>query len=185
MSWIRTVDYGESVGELREAYDRVAGKRGKIANIMKVQSLNPRAMLAHLDLYMTLMFGRSGLSREEREAIAVVVSAANRCSYCLSHHGEALRRYWKDPETVEKLSSGMEELELTGRLRSMLEYASKLTVEPWSVTEEDVESMRSEGLDDSEILDVNLVVGYFNFVNRTALGLGVRYTPDEVRGYRV
>ncbi|MDQ3522084.1 MAG: carboxymuconolactone decarboxylase family protein, partial [Gemmatimonadota bacterium] len=63
-------------------------------------SLHPAAMQAHMDLYMAVMFQRSGISREERELIAVVVSAANRCAYCVSHHAAALNAYWKDQERV-------------------------------------------------------------------------------------
>ena len=77
MSWIDEIEVGEADGRLQEMYAELVKKRGKVSNILKVHSLNPEALGNHLDLYMTLMFGKSGLSRLEREAIAVVVSAAN------------------------------------------------------------------------------------------------------------
>ena len=73
MSWITTIDENESSGELKEIYEELKKKRGKVSNIMKVQSLNPSAMKEHMNLYVTLMFQKSGLNREEREMIAVVV----------------------------------------------------------------------------------------------------------------
>ena len=96
MSWIEEIDVTEADGKLAAIYAELIKKRGKVANILQVHSLNPEAMSNHADLYMTLMFGKSGLSRAEREAIAVVVSATNECPYCVSHHAEALQRYVKD-----------------------------------------------------------------------------------------
>ena len=81
MAWIGIVDEPQTEGELREAYDRVASARGRVANILKIHSLSPRAMTTHLELYRQIMFGRSELSRRERETIAVAVSSANACHY--------------------------------------------------------------------------------------------------------
>ena len=86
MSWIEEIEVDAADGKLADIYAKLIKQRGKVANILKVHSLNPTAMGNHLDLYMTLMFGKSGLSRREREAIAVVVSASNNCAYCVRHH---------------------------------------------------------------------------------------------------
>ena len=149
-----------------------------------MHSLNPEALGNHLDLYMTIMFGKSGLSRAEREAIAVVVSANNDCAYCVNHHAEALRRYIKDDETLSMLMSadGLETLE--PRLSNIVRHAEKLTNAPGAMTESDLGELRAVGLDDRDILDLSLITAYFNFVNRLALGLGVAYTPEELTGYR-
>ena len=183
VSWIRTVAEAEAAGRLAEVYRTVAARRGKVSDIMKVQSLNPQAMAAHLDLYMAVMFTRSGLSREERETVAVVVSAANRCEYCVSHHAEALVAYRRDDECVRALARDFRAVELPGRQRAMAEYADKLTRTPDQVRDADIAALRDAGLEDDEILDLNLVVAYFNFVNRIALGLGVAGSPAEVTGY--
>ncbi|MEJ2159495.1 MAG: hypothetical protein P8X53_03305 [Chromatiales bacterium] len=79
MSWIREIDQGEAEGDLGELYADIVAKRGKVANILKVHSLNPGALKTHGDLYILLLFGRSRLSRAEREAIAVVTSHHNHC----------------------------------------------------------------------------------------------------------
>ena len=183
MSWIEEIEVGEADGQLAEMYDQLVRQRGKISNILKVHSLNPAAMGNHLDLYMTLMFGRSGLSRLEREAIAVVVSANNECEYCVNHHTEALRHYIDDEETLAMLASadGLETLE--PRLSNIVRHAEKLTTAPGAMTESDLGELRSEGLSDKDILDLTMIVGYFNFVNRIAMGLGVEYSPEEMSGY--
>ena len=184
MSWIDEVDVEHADGKLGEMYAALIEKRGKVSNILKVHSLNPDAMGNHLDLYMTIMFGKSGLSRAEREAVAVVVSATNDCAYCVNHHAEALRRYIKEDETLEMLMSadGLETLE--PRLSNIVRHAEKLTSAPSAMTESDLGELRAVGLSDQDILDLSLVVAYFNFVNRIALGLGVDYTPEEMSGYR-
>jgi len=183
MSWITEIDAEEAGEKLAAIYAELIEKRGKISNILKVHSLNPAAMGNHLALYMTLMFGKSGLSRAEREAVAVVVSAANDCAYCVSHHVEALRRYIKDEETLEMLASadGLETLQ--PRLSNIVRHADKLTSAPSAMTESDLGELRAVGLSDNDILDLTLIVSYFNFVNRIALGLGVSFSDDEVSGY--
>jgi len=183
MSWITEIDAEEAGEKLAAVYAELIEKRGKISNILRVHSLNPDALGNHLDLYMTIMFGKSGLSRAEREAIAVVVSAANDCAYCVSHHVEALRRYIKDEETLEMLASadGLETLE--PRLSNIVRHADKLTSAPSAMTEIDLGELRAVGLSDSDILDLTLIVSYFNFVNRIALGLGVSFSDDEMSGY--
>lgn len=109
MAWIRTIDESDADEQLAPVYDRLAKDRGKISNIMRVQSLQPTAMQAHLDLYLSVMFGRSGMSREEREMIAVTVSAANRCDYCVAHHAAALNAYWRDTGRLKEFLSRFQE----------------------------------------------------------------------------
>jgi len=183
MSWIKEIEVSEAEGRLAETYAALISQRGKVSNILKVHSLNPEAMGNHLDMYMTLMFGESGLSRAEREAVAVVVSASNDCQYCVNHHAEALRRYLKDEEIVSLLmtADGLETLE--PRLSNIVRYAEKLTTAPGAMTEIDLGELRAEGLCDEDILDLTLIVSYFNFVNRIALGLGVTFSDDELSGY--
>ncbi len=183
MSWIDEVGVSEAKGRLAEIYQELIEKRGKVSNILKVHSLNPDAMGNHLDLYMTIMFGKSGLSRAEREAIGVVVSAENDCAYCVNHHVEALKRYIKDDETLTMLmtADGLETLE--PRLSNIVRHAEKLTSAPGAMTESDLGELRAVGLTENDILDITLITAYFNFVNRIASGLGVGFTAEELAGY--
>ncbi|RMG67159.1 MAG: peroxidase [Calditrichaeota bacterium] len=184
MPWIRMIAEEEAEGKLKEIYQELISKRGKLSNIMQVQSLNPEAMKAHMDLYLSVMFRRSGLSRAEREMMAVVVSAANRCDYCVTHHAMALDHYWKDEKRLRQLIEDFRQVDLTPRERALAEYAEALTLRPGSMQEAHVEALRKVGLSDEEILTANLVVAYFNFVNRIAMGLGVEFTPEEAAGYK-
>ena len=183
MSWIDEIEVGDAEGKLAETYAELVKKRGKVSNILTVHSLNPDALASHLDLYMTVMFGRSGLSRLEREAVAVVVSATNDCEYCVSHHAESLRHYLDDADALNRLmtADGLETLE--PRLSNIVRHAEKLTNAPGAMTESDLGELRAVGLTDKDILDLTLVTGYFNFVNRIALGLGVEFSAEETSGY--
>ncbi len=184
MSWIRIVPESEAEGKLKDIYHRISSSRGKVSNIMRVQSLQPGAMEAHLDLYMQLLFKRGGLSRPERELIAVAVSRENGCRYCTLHHEAALEAWWKDADRVAAFRKGPGEASLNERETALVQYAVKLTAEPEKVEQEDVEALRRAGLSEEEILQANLIASYFNFANRIANGLGVDAPPDEVSGYR-
>ncbi len=183
MAWINEISEQDATGELREVYDELLKSRGKLANILQVHSLNPGALKTHIDLYMHLMFAKSGLSRKEREAIGVVVSANNQCAYCVNHHYEPLTRYEKDQQVLSTIRNADKLDTLDDRLAGMLQHAAKLTTDPHQVSAADVQKLRDLGLADSDILDITLVTAYFNFINRIALGLGVEYSEEEVQGY--
>jgi uncharacterized peroxidase-related enzyme len=161
-----------------------ASARGKVYNIMRVQSLHPEAMAAHLDMYLAVMFSRSGLRRAERELVAVVVSAAIRCAYCVRHHAEALKARWKDDARVAQAAEDYTQVDLSERVRALGDYGDALTRDPAAVTKGPVVRLRAAGLSARDILDANLIASYFNFVNRIAKGLGVEFTEAEATGYR-
>jgi uncharacterized peroxidase-related enzyme len=129
MAWIKLIEEKEATGKLRECYDHIKRTKGKIA-ILKVQSLNPDALKAHLELYLKLMFGESGLTRIQREMIATAVSATNNCAYCATHHGEALLRLTKDADLVRRIKEDFARVDLPQKDHVMLNYAVKLTKNP-------------------------------------------------------
>ncbi len=184
MAWIEVINETDAQGELAKIYTQLSEQRGKVANILKIHSLNPESMHHHAELYMHLLFGKSGLSRWEREAIAIVVSAANDCSYCVNHHAEALGRYEKNMETVRGMLVNFDFSQFKPRQAALLNYAKQLTQAPSSNNEKSIIALRESGISDADILDANLVAAYFNFVNRIALGLGVEFTEEELRGYK-
>jgi uncharacterized peroxidase-related enzyme len=173
MAWITTIDPNEAEGELDGLYRALGSSRGGVARVHLAQSLNPRAIKAHLELYKAVVFARSTLSRIDRERLAVVVSAANRCDYCIRHHGEALRQLGNDPQVAAELESGQIPAGLGEAERALLTWAARSTRQPASASEEDVQTLRRAGYDDRAILDATLTVAYFNFVNRIVLMLGV------------
>src|SRR5258708_1331887 len=131
MTWIATVPPEEAEGELRAIYRAIGAARDGVAApdglpaIHRAQSPNPRAVRAHLDLYKAVMFQRGSLSRIQRERIAVVVSAANSCDYCVAHHGEALRQLGDDPALVTALGGAELPTDLPAADLSLLRWAHR------------------------------------------------------------
>lgn len=179
MAWIDTINEEEAEGELRTIYETLGSDEKKLANILRAHSLNPGAMERQMSLYKHLMFGRSSLSRADRESIAVVVSAANNCGYCVAHHAEALSHYERDNSRLRRMVSDFQFLDLPDKKARMLSYALKLTTSPNQVDETDIEELKSVGYSDRDILDMNLIASYFNFLNRIALGLGVAAVSSD------
>ena len=185
MAFIDIIEPEDASGALKKIYEDLKQKRGKLARIHKIQSLNPETIVTHMDLYMSIMFSKSPLSRAQREMMAVVVSSANECEYCQLHHGEALNHYWKDEAKVNQLRKNFNVLNLNDVDFSLCKLAQKLTKTPDQLNEDkDVTPLKNTGLSDRAILDAVLVISYFNFVNRMVLGLGVEPDEQEVQGYK-
>jgi uncharacterized peroxidase-related enzyme len=185
MSWITEITPDQATGELATVYAELIKERGKVSNILQVHSHRPNAMMRHLDLYMDLMFAPGGLSRRQRELIAVAVSRSNGCDYCVSHHVEALSRYYRDPAALATLASGGTPDDLSAEDRGLIHFARTLTTAPSSSNEPAIAALRTLGFTDPDILLTTMIVAYFNFVNRIALGLGVSFNENEVAGYKV
>lgn len=184
MAYIDVIDYSEAEGRLKEIYDDLISTRGKLAAVHTIQSLNPETIVNHMDLYITVMFGRSPLKRYQREMMAVVVSSANNCSYCQKHHAVAVNHYWKDDEMIAQLRKDYRELELAEVDMALCDISWDLTRNPNEKKQFHTERLKKLGLDDRAILDGILVIGYFNFVNRLVLGLGVHLEDDGGGGYK-
>jgi uncharacterized peroxidase-related enzyme len=140
MSWISIIEEKDSSGELKKIYDEIKKKRGKLSNIMKIQSLNPKAMEKHMQLYLSIMFSSSKLSRRDRELIAVVVSSINNCDYCIKHHSEALNYYWKNKQKIRTLIKDYKSIKITDKTANMLDYVAKLTRKPNDINKTDIKN---------------------------------------------
>ena len=184
MAWINVIDKTEDSTELGKIYSDIEKKRGKLSNILKVHSLKPGTMQAHLDLYLAIMFNRSKIKRELKEMLAVLISQLNGCQYCVNHHSEALRHYWKDNDRLTQFITDFESVQLPTEVKLVLYHARKLTLDPDAVVKNDISVLRKAGYGDEEILEINLVISYFNFVNRIANGLGVNFSAEEMAGYK-
>ncbi len=186
MAKIKVIQQQEATGRLKEIYDELITKRGKLAEVHKIQSLRPESIVKHIDLYMEIMFSKSELTRAEREMLAVVVSEANNCRYCQIHHAEALKHYWKDQNKVEALRTNYKHIknELTSKEFALCQFAENATKNPANELNL-VEKLKQEGFSDAAILDATLVISYFNFVNRIVLSLGVELEKNnESSGYK-
>ncbi|MBM3515639.1 MAG: peroxidase-related enzyme, partial [Alphaproteobacteria bacterium] len=138
----------------------------------------PAKLKTFVSFYNELMLGESKLSKLEREMVAVVVSSANHCYYCLVAHGQAVRELSGDPELGEMLVCNYRVADLPKRQRAMLDFAHKLTVAPATVDDTDRTALRKAGLTDTEIFDLADTIGFFNMSNRVAIGLDMMPNRD-------
>ena len=173
MAWIEIINEEKADGDLKNQYTYLVEPWGGVDNILKIHSLNPASLAAHVQLYKTVMFGKSPLRRAEREMIAVVVSVINKCHYWITHHGEGLLKLTKDESLVNQLKSDYKFAEITPAQMVMLDYTVKLTEQPTDMIKGDIDMLRKMGFKDQAILDINQIVAYYAYVNRIANGLGV------------
>lgn len=178
MAWIKTLDLDEAGGELNTLYHQVKTPTGHVDNILKAHSLRPRTLSAHLTLYRATIHTKpNALSPRERELVGVCVSMLNGCDYCIEHHRAGLARHLQSELLAREMSEAAIEkchsTNLTDRERALCAYATKLTKTPAQMQESDLDPLRKAGLDDAGILDLNQIVAYFAYANRTVLGLGV------------
>lgn len=152
-------------------------KLGLVPNVLTAHTFHEEKFRAFSALYNELMLAESGLSKLEREMIAVVVSSINRCFYCLVAHGQAVRDLSGDPLLGELMVMNYRAADLSDRHRAMLDYSAKLTEEPSKVTDQDRQSLRDAGFSDRDIWDIANVVGFFNMSNR--LAIAVDMTPND------
>lgn len=184
-SWVRRIPYQEATGKLRSLYDRIKGPEGHIDNIMSVHSLRPHTMEGHMALYKSVLHHSGNtLPKWLLETIGVYVSILNSCSYCIEHHYAGLSRLLKDESRSSAIRAALERNHLEDvfdrREVAILKYAERLTKTPAEMQLSSLEALREHGLDDGEILEVNQVVSYFAYANRTVLGLGVTTEGDAL-----
>ncbi len=158
-------------------FDVCMEKLGLIPNVLKAYAFDIAKLDAFTGMYNDLMLGDSGLSKLEREMIAVVVSSINRCWYCQVAHGAAVRKLSGNPALGEAMVMNYRAAELTARQRAMLDFAAKLTTTSHEVEEDDRAALRHAGFDDRDIFDIASVTGFFNMTNRVASAIDMR--PNE------
>jgi uncharacterized peroxidase-related enzyme len=175
-------------GELSEAmrgyFQKCEEKIGFVPNVLRAYAHDNAKLEAFATFYNDLMLAPSGLSKLEREMIAVVVSSQNRCYYCVTAHGAAVRQLSGDPVLGELMAVNYRAATLEPRHRAMLDFALMVTEAPWSVTEEDREALRAVGFTDRDIWDVAAVASFFNMSNRMASAIDMRPNPEYHRQAR-
>jgi uncharacterized peroxidase-related enzyme len=153
-------------------------KLGFVPNVLASYAFDMAKLEAFVAMYNDLMLAPCGLSKLEREMIAVAVSSVNRCYYCLVAHGAAVRQLSDDPILGEQMVMNFRAARLTERQRAMLDFAAKLSEAPWTVEEEDRKRLRKAGFSDRDIWDIAAVAGFFNMSNRIASATDMR--PNTV-----
>jgi len=188
MAWIKTVSYDDAVGKLKSLYDRVKGPDNNVDNILMAHSLRPHTLEGHMTLYKYVLHHPGNtLPKWLLEALGVYVSLLNKCDYCVSHHQAGLNRLLSDEkkatairDALEKGTPALASDHLSDRDIAALNYGKMLTIAPEKVTLLSLDELRMAGLEDGEILEVNQVVAYFAYANRTVLGLGVTTKGDII-----
>lgn len=183
MGRIKIIPEEEAEGPLRSLYQRISRARGGVADVLKIHSLLPQTLEDHFNLYSTLMFQIrfTRLRRELLEMIAVVVSAENKCGYCVAHHSVPLSRLLKDDEllrAIQDLDWTYLGQQLDPSVVAVLHLAEKITHHPSRVNAVDIQGLKDSDYSDEQILHIVLVINYFNYVNRNVLALGVELEPD-------
>ena len=146
----------------------VKEKIGFIPNVLAAFAKFPKQFEGFTKLYNSLMLGESGLTKLEREMIAVTVSSENHCFYCLVAHGSAVRELANDPQLGERIAANFRSAELPKRQEELLSFAKKLTRDPSEIGEQERKKLRDVGYTDRDIWDISAIVGFFNMTNRLA-----------------
>jgi uncharacterized peroxidase-related enzyme len=159
-------------------FKKCQDRLGFVPNVLLAYAFDMAKLETFVAFYNDLMLGESGLSKLEREMIAVAVSSQNRCYYCLTAHGASVRQYSGNPLLGEHLVMNYRVARLNKRQRAMLDFAVKLTASPGSVEENDRERLRRAGFTDRNIWDISAVAAFFNMSNRVASATDMR--PNSV-----
>jgi uncharacterized peroxidase-related enzyme len=177
LTWLRVPGEESAPPEVKELWEVPLERLGFVPNVLRVFALRPAHLLRWWAHYDELLRGESGLTKVQREMIAVVVSVTNRCHYCIVSHSAALRKLTGDPAFVDRLATGYKYADLEPKERAMLDFAVKLTEASHLSTEGDIEALRSVGWSDEDIMDIAETAAMFNFTNRLASGLG--WVPND------
>ena len=185
MSWIKTISFDNAEGSLKKLYQRVKGPDNKIDNVLKVHSLRPHTLQGHMVLYKSVLHHSGNtFPKWYLEFLGTYVSQLNACEYCVTHHAVGIRKNLKEETQAELLIQSIFSDNFEGVLDEKLEagrlYARMLTLEHTVIDQRTIENLRAKGFDDGEILEINQVVCYFNYVNRMVVGLGVHTTGDII-----
>jgi uncharacterized peroxidase-related enzyme len=160
--------------DIRELYTSMRAKPGFVPNVYRAYSLRPEQLRGFIALYDSIMMADSGLTKAEREMIAVAVSAQNHCFYCLASHGAVLRIRSGDPVLADTIAANYRAADMTPRQRAMLDFAVKITVASDTCSDDDIAGLHAHGFDDQDVMDIIQTAAFFNYSNRVASALELR-----------
>ena len=183
MSWIKTISYQDAQGALKKLYERIKGPDNNVDNVLSIHSLRPHTLKGHMALYKAVLHHADNtLPKWYLETLGVYVSYLNKCDYCVDHHSAGLKRLLADDEKYDKLVKNLKaetaENSLEGKWLDGISYAKQLTFSANSINQESISALKKAGFTDGEVLEINQLAAYFNYVNRTVVGLGVNTKGD-------
>ena len=186
MSWIKTILYDKADARLKKIYDRIKGADDNVDNVLLIHSLRPHTLVGHMALYKNVLHNSNNtLPKWYLEALGVYVSYLNNCDYCFEHHFAGFSRLLGDDIRAQKFKNAV----INDCLNTFFDdkylegchYAKQLTLSLDEITKNDIDQLKTVGFPDGEILEINQVTSYFNYVNRSVVGLGVD-TKGDVLG---
>lgn len=185
MSWIKTIEYNEADGPLKRIYERVKGPNNNIDNVLSIHSLRPHTLTGHMTLYKSVLHNTNNtLPKWYLEAIGVYVSFLNKCDYCVDHHFAGFTRLLGDEEKAAGFFNNVKKGTLSDFFDTQyffgIEYARMLTEEHFNISATHITELKDVGFSEGEILEINQVTSYFNYVNRMVVGLGVSTEGDII-----
>jgi uncharacterized peroxidase-related enzyme len=160
--------------DIQALFAEMRVKPGFVPNVYQAYSLRPQQLRGFIALYDAIMTEDSGLTKAEREMIAVAVSAQNHCFYCLTSHGAVLRIRAKDAVLADTIAANYRAADLTPRQRAMLDLAVKITADSAAIGDQDLAVLRDHGFTDEDIMDIIQTAALFNYSNRVASALDLR-----------
>jgi len=186
MSWIKVIPFEEATGKLKQIYKKIKGPNNQIDNVLSIHSLRPHTLVGHMSLYKNILHhSNNTFPNWFLEFLGTYTSYLNGCDYCYIHHFTGMKRFLNDDEKANDLKFHIENDSLIKVLGykelALSNYTKSLTFNASAITEDNIQKLRNLGISDGEILEVNQVVSYFNYANRTVLGLGVN-TDNEILG---
>jgi uncharacterized peroxidase-related enzyme len=188
-AWIDMISDEDASKELREVLDIARTPHGTVDNVMRVHSLRPNTMKGHVTLYRAALHDETNtIPMWFQETVSSYVSILNNCQYSLENHWKNAAHLIGDTKKAQEIEKALwsksPEDVFDGVELQMLLYAEKLTLRPSDMVQADVTALKSMGADDGEILELNQIIGYFNYVNRLLNGLGVTTSGDTVGFYK-
>jgi uncharacterized peroxidase-related enzyme len=164
--------------DIAEIFEKSRARIGFVPNVFRTYARRPEHFRAFMAYHDVLMKGESGLSRAEREAIVVVVSAENACQYCVTAHGAALRILGKDPILADQIAINWRTADLTPRLRTILAFASRVNERGFAASDAEIAELTAAGFSENDIWDIAAIAAFFGFSNRMAGALDMRPNPE-------
>ncbi|MEM0990654.1 MAG: peroxidase-related enzyme [Pseudomonadota bacterium] len=188
-AWIKMIADADADADLADALAGARTPHGTVDNVLRVHSLRPNSMRGHMKLYKAALHDDANtIPMWLQETVASYVSVLNACDYSYANHWANARHLMGDAAKADRVEAALAarrpEDALEGEALAMCRYAEKLTLQPGGMVEADVAALREAGLDDGQILEVNQIICYFNYVNRSINGLGVTTAGDIVGYYK-
>ncbi len=185
MSYIKTIKYNDAEGKLKRIYDKVSGPNNHIDNVLAIHSLRPHTLQGHMALYKSVLHHTGNtLPKWYLETIGTYISLINDCEYCAVHHSVGIRKNLGDDEKYDLLISCIEKQDFSGVLSEQyivgIAHAVKITTDHSNITQEDITELKAFGFTEGEILEINQVSSYFNYVNRMVVGLGLILEEENI-----